>query len=81
MRTYGSGSGPSSGRVILVLLAIGLVAAVVMWGGWGALASLTPFLLILLFCSLMHLFMHGGHGGPSPAARDQLPGSGEGHRH
>lgn len=81
MRIYGSGSRASSGRVILVLLAIGLVAAMVMWGGWGALASLTPFLLILLFCSLMHLFMHGGHGGSSPAPRNQLPGSGEGHRH
>lgn len=83
MRTYRPGSGTSSGQAILVLLGIALFAAVMMWGGkWGAFASLSPFLLFLLLCPLMHFFMHGGHGNSPAADREQPPGSGAGsHRH
>lgn len=79
MRTYRPGSGTSSGRAILVLLGIALFAAVVMWGGnWGAFASLSPFLLFLLLCPLMHFFMHRGHGSGDG---NQRPADEPVHRH
>ncbi len=49
--------------------------------------SLAPWILILLACPLMHLFMHGGHGGhgsgsarPDADPDDSSAGSGT-HQH
>ncbi|MBN9434336.1 MAG: DUF2933 domain-containing protein [Bosea sp.] len=49
-----------SGKIIAVVLAIGIILAVA--DHWMHLFGFLP-LLIILACLLMHLFMHHGHGG------------------
>ncbi|MBN9000293.1 MAG: DUF2933 domain-containing protein [Rhizobiales bacterium] len=49
-----------SGKIIAVVLAIGISLAVA--DHWMHLLGILPFLIILA-CPLMHLFMHHGHPG------------------
>ncbi len=61
-------SAPSGGsfwtsRTFLVLLGFAAIAVVLLWKEHSAhLLGAIPY-LFLLACPLMHLFMHGGHGG------------------
>ena len=82
MRTDRSGS-RSIGRTIFVFLPLALLAALFIWGGkWGGFASLSPLILLLLLCPVMHFFMHGGHRHSSSVDRgQQSDGSAEIHRH
>jgi hypothetical protein len=59
-------SQPSSGRLsplkITLIFTLGIAAFFLIGQHWAHLAGILPLFLILL-CPLMHLFMHGGHGG------------------
>ena len=82
MRTDRSGSRRSNGRTIFVILPLALLAALFIWGGrWGGFASLSPVILLLLLCPLMHFFMHGGHGHSSNVDREQRSEGGAETRH
>ena len=83
MRTDRSGSSRLNGRTIFVILPLALLAVLFIWGAkWGGFASLSPLILLLLLCPVMHFFMHGGHGHSSSVDREQRPdGSAEIHRH
>jgi hypothetical protein len=53
----------TSGRVVPVLIILALVLGFFLFTEHRAhLFGLLPYGLVLL-CPLMHLFMHGGHGG------------------
>jgi hypothetical protein len=80
--TGGSSGGFLGGRSGLVLLGFLAIAAFLLLSEHRAhLLGFLPWLL-LLACPLMHLFMHGGHGGGERRA-DRLGGSAgpEPHRH
>lgn len=47
---------------IALLVFLGLAATLLAAEHWAHVAGHLP-LLVLLLCPLMHLFMHGGHGG------------------
>jgi hypothetical protein len=57
-----------SGLLLLAIVALAAVYAVAEHG--DHLVALLPFAFILL-CPLMHLFMHGGHGGHDHANQHQ----------
>ena len=60
-------------RTTLVLLGLAAIAVLLLLAGHvdHAVAAL-PFALILA-CPLMHLFMHGGHGGHDRVSQDRGP--------
>lgn len=47
---------------ISFIVLLGIAAYFLIGEHWVHLAGILPWFLILL-CPLMHLFMHGGHGG------------------
>jgi hypothetical protein len=47
---------------ITLIFTLGIAAFFLVGQPWVHLAGILPWFLILL-CPLMHLFMHGGHGG------------------
>ena len=52
-----------SSRAFLVFLGFAAIALVLLWEEHSAhILGVLPF-LFLLACPLMHVFMHGGHGG------------------
>ena len=57
-----------SGLLLLAIVALAAVYPVAEHG--DHLVALLPFAVILL-CPLMHLFMHGGHGGHDHASQHQ----------
>ena len=60
-------------------VAVALFAALLFWASPGqASLGLSPLLLILLLCPLIHVFMHRGHGS---AAKDERGSGGGVHRH
>ena len=65
-------SGTSFGwRSLAVLLFFALVGGFLLSAEHRAhTLGILPFLLILLLCPLMHIFMHGGHGGHDPEAAE-----------
>lgn len=70
-------------RMLIIGLGVALIGAIVLvWSGkGGAWLGPAPFLLFLLLCPLLHVFMHRGHGS-APVAREKRPGaSGAPHRH
>ena len=80
---HGGGGGLLRGRSGLVLLGFLAIAAFFLLSEHRAhLFSFLPWLL-LLACPLMHLFMHGGHGGSDGSGADHSEGSTrpEPHRH
>jgi hypothetical protein len=60
------------------IAALAIAAAYVTTEHWQHLGSSLPYLpyLLLLACPLMHLFMHGGHGGQAEhgVQKQELPG-------
>lgn len=62
-------------RAFLVFLGFAAIALVLLWKEHSAhILGAIPY-LFLLACPLMHLFMHGGHGGlhrhsPDPATKE-----------
>lgn len=79
MGTFRPGSKSSRGRLPYMLLAVALLAALLFWvSPGGASIGFAPFLLILLLCPLVHMFMHRDHG----SAASNRPPAGDGaHRH
>jgi hypothetical protein len=57
-----SSSGWSFPVKITLIFTLGIAAFFLVGQHWVHLAGILPWFLILL-CPLMHLFMHGGHGG------------------
>lgn len=52
-----------SSRAFLVFLGFAAIAVVLLWEEHKAhILGIIPY-LFLLACPLMHIFMHGGHGG------------------
>ena len=60
---------------VAVLMVALIVVFYLLREHWGHVAGLWPYLL-LLACPLMHLFMHGGHGGHGHG-NDKPPDKGE----
>lgn len=57
-------------RALLAFCVLTAVAAFFLWSEHRAhLMGALPYLL-LLACPLMHVFMHGGHGGHAPQQSD-----------
>jgi hypothetical protein len=70
----GSSNTASSGRVIVTAVGFLLIAGFFLRTEHRAhLFGILPFLLILLACPLLHLFMHGGHRGHADQSDDQRP--------
>ena len=62
--TTGHRTSRTGWRSLVVLLFFALVGGVLLSAEHRAHAlGLLPWLLILLICPLMHMFMHGSHGG------------------
>jgi hypothetical protein len=63
-------------RAFLVFLGFAAIALVLLWKEHSAhILGAIPY-LFLLACPLMHLFMHGGHGGHHhPPDRAPTPGN------
>jgi hypothetical protein len=63
MAIFRPGSRRSGRGLLSMALAVGLIAALLVWAspgqGW---IGFSPLLLILLLCPLIHMFMHRGHG-------------------
>ena len=60
----------------IVLIGFAIVAAFYLWTEHRAhLLGVLPWLLILA-CPLMHIFMHGGHGGHGGHGAHRDPGQG-----
>ncbi len=58
-------------RTTLVLLGLAAIAVFLLLAGHvDHMVAALPFALILA-CPLMHLFMHGGHGGHDRAGQDR----------
>lgn len=82
----GSGGGFLRGRSGLVLLGFLAIGAFFLLSEHRAhLVGTFPLLLLLFLCPLMHVFMHGGHGGGGDGTSDVDRTSGsagsEPHRH
>lgn len=62
---HGQGHAKSSAaRYWPVLVAFLGIAVFLLWGEHQThIIGFLPWVLILVLCPLMHLFMHGGHGG------------------
>lgn len=58
-----------TGMALLVFL--GFALALLVAEHWAHMAGALPLLLPLLLCGLMHLFMHGGHGGHDHGANKE----------
>ena len=85
MGNYRPSSRTSGLPLFYLLAAVALFGALLFWGtSRGGLAGWTPFLLILLLCPFIHMFMHRGHGTHGGAKDDRQPAKGSvegGHRH
>ena len=57
-------------------IALAAVGAYLLWNHTGHVLSAAPYVL-LLACPLLHLFMHGGHGGHGDG--DRSAGSKDSH--
>jgi len=69
------GAGPEgsfwTSRTFLVCVAFLVIGLILLWTEHLAHAfGVLPYLLILA-CPLMHMFMHGGHGGPAHGPRSK----------
>jgi len=72
---HGSG-GLFRSRGGIVLIGFAIVAAFYLWTEHRVhLLGVLPWLLILA-CPLMHIFMHGGHGGHGGHGQHRDPGQG-----
>ncbi|MFC7781331.1 DUF2933 domain-containing protein [Legionella taurinensis] len=56
-------SSPSGMVAIIIIGIIGYFLIVEHGAHIASFLGASPFLLLVLLCPLMHLFMHGGHGG------------------